>query len=224
MNHWESYWSSTKYSPLVINPDPSLYGGTCIEPLASIGMSCFLDAIKDKFKENFSVLDYGCGAGILANFISERLENFTYYGLEPNTDHGISRLELGRKFFNNSNVNFGIIENDLLEICKKQIDSVILISVFTHMEFSDVESALDRISTVFNNNPECAIVFSCFIEDAPRLVNHLPNIWERFYGESYITVQQLESYCKRNNLKLEKHMDFIAMNNYNHQIYKVTKL
>jgi hypothetical protein len=50
MNHWTNYWHSEITYPICKNPPSILYGGTNQEPLASIGMSCFLDAVKTKFK------------------------------------------------------------------------------------------------------------------------------------------------------------------------------
>ena len=85
MEIWDSFWSIKKFDPIFKNPPSISYGGTNIEPLASIGMSCFLDASKNKFKDGFSILDYGCGAGILSNFISERLSNFDQIQLNWNT-------------------------------------------------------------------------------------------------------------------------------------------
>jgi hypothetical protein len=79
---------------------------------------------------------------------------------------------------------------------------------------------IDKLTKFFESNPNSTIVFSCFISDERKLINHFPHIWERFYGESYITLNDLETYCNKNNLKLIKHMDFIAMGGYNHQIFK----
>ena len=76
MEIWDTYWSHKKYEPILLNPPNILYGGTNTEPLASIGMSCFIDPIKEKFLNGFTILDYGCGTGILANFISERIFDF----------------------------------------------------------------------------------------------------------------------------------------------------
>jgi hypothetical protein len=56
--HWNEYWVNTKNSPIYQNPPAEAYGGTNYEPLASIGMSCFTDAVRDNFKENFSIIDY----------------------------------------------------------------------------------------------------------------------------------------------------------------------
>lgn len=222
MEHWTSYWQQEKYTPIISQPPAILYGGTHHEPLASIGMSCFLDAVKPTFKEKFSVIDYGCGAGILSNFISSRLQNFSYIGLEPNSQHGQERIALGREYFNDPRIKFGFTDN-FLNIKDNKVDAIILISVFTHMIFDDIKLILDTLLQIFDSNPKCSIVFSCFIDDTPKTLHHQPHIWERFYGESYITLNQLETYCYENNVILEKHMDFIAQGGYNHQIFKIKK-
>lgn len=223
MKHWDEYWIKTKNSPLLKNPPIAAYGGTNYEPLATIGMTAFLDAVRDKFIENFSVIDYGCGAGILVNPISERLDNFTYYGLEPINGDGPARLSLGKKLFVDPRINFGFIESDFETIINNKIDTIILISIFTHLTIDDIIITLDKLIKIFDTNPDSSIVFSCFIEKNRRLVGHSPYIWERFYGESYITLKDLEIYCDNHNLKLTKHMDFIAMGGHNHQIFKIEK-
>ncbi len=224
MEIWELYWSNKKFNPIAIDPPKILYGGSNIEPLASIGMCCFLDASKSKFKEGFTILDYGCGAGILSNFISERLTDFTYYGLEPNSQHGFDRIDLGKRYFNDERVFFGFIDDDLDTCLNKKIDSVILISIFTHLLIDDIIIILDKIIKVFDKNPNCDIIFSCFIADAPKVENHQPNIWEKFYGVSYIKESDILEYCNKNNLNLNKHMSFIAQGGYIHEIYKINKV
>jgi 2-polyprenyl-3-methyl-5-hydroxy-6-metoxy-1,4-benzoquinol methylase len=223
MNHWTNYWHSEITYPICKNPPSILYGGTNQEPLASIGMSCFLDAVKTKFKENFSVIDYGCGAGILSNFISSRLHNFTYLGLEPRGEHGIERINLGKTHLNDSRVKFGFTD-EFSNINKNKVDAIILISVFTHLIFDDIKNILNDLLTVYEKNPNCTIVFSCFIDDESHVKNHQPNIWERFYGESHITLVDLQTYCNEHGVNLEKHMEFIAQGGYIHQIFKITKI
>ncbi len=224
MEIWDSFWSIKKFKPILINPPSISYGGTNIEPLASIGMSCFLDACKDKFIEEFSVLDYGCGAGILSNFISERLDNFTYYGLEPNSTHGLERINLGNSLFKDERVFLGFIDEDLDSLLSKKLDSIILISIFTHLMIDDIIGILDKITKVYDTNPNCDIIFSCFISEIEKVENLEPNIWERFYGESYIKEVDLEKYCEKNNLKLNKHMSFTAQGGHIHDIFKINKL
>jgi predicted RNA methylase len=225
MKHWEDYWVSTKNKPLCEKPSTNVYGGTNYEPLASIGMSCFTDAIKDKFKEGFTIVDYGCGAGILSNFISERLSDFTYYGLEPSTGWGPDRISLGRETFNDPRVNFGLIENDYDNIIKNnKIDAVILISVFTHLTIEDTYKVLDSLLNLFTYNQNASIVFSCFTENSPKLGGLQTNINSNYYSESYIKLEDLQSYCDNKKLNLRKHMDFIAMGGYKHEIFEITKL
>jgi len=222
--HWETFWHQVKNQPLLKNPPKYVYGGTNVEPLATIGMTAFLDAVKNKFNEGFSILDYGCGAGILINSISERLDNYTYYGLEPNEGDGLNRIALGKSLFNHDNVHFGFIETELEIILKKKLNCIVLISIFTHLSIDDVISVLDNLKMTFDYNKNCSIVFSCFTAENEKLVGHLPNIWKRFYGESYINIDKIKKYCDDNYLNLIKHMDFTAMNNFVHEIYKIEKI
>jgi SAM-dependent methyltransferase len=224
MEIWDSFWSIKKFNPILKNPPLISYGGTNIEPLASMGMCCFLDPSKDKFKDGFSILDYGCGAGILSNFISERLSDFEYYGLEPNSVHGTERINLGKKLFKDNRVFLGLIDNNLDFCLSKKIDSIILISVFTHLIIDDVTIILDNLIRVFKKNPNCDIVFSCFTSEISMVKDHQPHIWERFYGVSYLQESELVSYCKKNNLTLSKHTSFTAQGGYVHEIFKINKL
>lgn len=221
--HWNEYWVNTKNPPIYKNPPVEAYGGTNYEPLASIGMSCFTDAVRDDFKENFSVIDYGCGAGILSNFISERLDNFKYFGLEPSTGWGPHRIEAGRRYFNDDRVQFGFVE-DYNEIIKNhKIDTVILISVFTHLVIEDCLPILDNLKNIFDYNKDASIVFSCFSSDTPRVSGLQPNINSNYYGDSHIRISDIQKYIDDNNLTLTKHMDFIAMGGWKHEIFKITK-
>ena len=224
MEHWESFWKNEKFKPIVLGPPPAiLYGGTNQEPLASIGMSCFLDAVREDFKPGFSVIDYGCGAGILSNFISARLQDFKYVGLEPDSQHGWGRIALGERYFKDPRVSFGTIEEDFNEKIKNKVDAVVLISVFTHLALMDVYTILDGLIEVFERNPKCSIVFSCFIAEKSEALNHQPHIWERFYGEAYLSLADLRAYTDACGLKLEKHMDFTAMGGFVHSIFKISR-
>jgi SAM-dependent methyltransferase len=222
--HWFEYWVTTKNLPIFQSPPAEAYGGSNIEPLASIGMSCFTDAIKNDFKENLSIIDYGCGAGILSNFISERLDKFTYFGLEPSTGWGPQRIETGRKYFNDPRVNFGFTEDYKTIIQNNKIDAVILISVFTHLHIEDSFSILDELKTIFDYNKNASIVFSCFTSDSPRIGVLENYINSNYYSDSFIELKELKDYCKNNNLNLTKWMDFVAQSGHTHEIFKITKL
>lgn len=220
--HWNEYWSSTKNTPIYKNPPAEVYGGTNYEPLASIGMSCFVDAIKEDFVEGFKIIDYGCGAGILANFISERLTDFTYFGLEPSTGWGPSRLETGRNYLNDPRVSFDFVDNYEKIIQNTSIDSVVLISVFTHLTIQDTLEILENLIQIFKYNKKASIVFSCFTSEEDRVSELQANINSNYYRDSYIRLKDLQQFCDTNRLKLTKHMDFLAMGGWNHEIFKIT--
>ena len=224
MEHWNTYWNETHHAPVITTPLSAMYGGTNTEPLASIGMSCFLDAVREDFKEGYKVLDYGCGAGILGNFISARLQNFTYYGLEPDTQHGHERIGLAKQYLTDKRFTFGYIETDFSVVSKQKLDSVILISIFTHMIEDDIRIALDLLQNIFISNPKASIVFSCFLDQESRVESLQSHIWDRFYGISFITKDFLTQYCSENNLNLVQHMEFVAQGGHVHSIIKLNKI
>ncbi len=220
---WESFWKEEKYPPIVEFPPPELYGGTNTEPEASIGMSKFLDPNRNAFTEGFGIVDYGCGAGILANFISARLNDFYYLGLEPDTKHGRERIEIAKSYFNDPRTNFGIIKTGGLKSTSIRIDLIVVISVFTHLQFGDIRSILDELIIIFDYNPEAKIVFSCFTDHDVRVENPEPHIAPNFYGKSYIYKPSLEMYCSNKQVNLVKEQDFVAAGGHVHEIFSISK-
>ncbi len=221
LKYWEDFWEKVAFLPLIKHPHPDMYGGTSSEPLASMGMAAFLDADRERFIEGYSVLDYGCGAGILANFLSERLEDFSYYGLEPRQCR--NRIEYGKsQLGNDPRIFMGIIEEDFKTIITKELNSIILISIFTHLELPDIYNILDNLQEGFKNNADLKIIFSCFINDSLFLDRSQPHIWERYWHNSWIRESDLVYYCNINNLKLRKHIEFIAGGGYVHHIYEIS--
>lgn len=219
---WQEFWKVENKKPIIEKTHAqylSLYGGTNYEPDASIGMSCFLEPCKNQFKNEFKILDYGCGAGILSNFISLRLDNFNYVGLEPNSTHGIERIDIAKTLLQDSRVKFGFIEQqNLEELYQTYFDCITLISVFTHLTIEDIYLTLDKLLP-FLQNKKTKIVFSCFISNSYQLIHPENNINKNFYGIVKITEQQLIEYCNKNNVILTKVCDFLAAGNHCHNIY-----
>lgn len=220
---WKEFWEEGKCSPIYTVPPKEAYGGTNIEPLASMGMAHFLDPLRDDFKENIKILDYGGGAGILGNFISERLQKFEYFCLEPKGEHGESRIKLGKNLFKDPRVFFGFIEEDLDYCFSKNIDAIILISIFTHLEKQDIEESLDRLHKVFDFNPDCQIIFSCFLGNEYVLDLPEPHIWKRFYRKVTLEEKYIENICKEKGFNIQKCNPFVAMYGHRHEIFKLTK-
>jgi 2-polyprenyl-3-methyl-5-hydroxy-6-metoxy-1,4-benzoquinol methylase len=218
---WNDFWKYESCEPIFSKEREEykiLYGGTNYEPDASIGMSCFLEPVRENFKEGFRILDYGCGAGILANFISLRLKNFSYVGLEPSSQHGLERINLAKHFLNDSRVHFSFIEKEKLnDLYKENFDCIILISVFTHLTIEETYKTLDLLLPFIKNKTK--IIFSCFISNSYELIGRQENININFFNIVKITEQQILEYVKNNNLKLTKVCDFIAAGNHCHNIY-----
>ena len=220
---WKELWEKGKYKPICAFPPKESYGGTNIEPLASIGMAHFLDPLRTKFKEGIKILDYGGGAGILGNFISERLQKFEHYCLEPRGEHGESRIQVGKKIFKDERVFFGFIEDDLEFCFSKCIDAIVLISVFTHLEKQDIEESLDKLKGAFEYNPDCQIIFSCFLGSEYILQFPEPHVWKRFYGKVILEEGYIENICKEKGFNIQKCNPFVAMGGHHHEIFKLTK-
>lgn len=217
---WDQFWSKEKYAPLVSYEKASrsrMYGGTNIEPLASIGMSYFLSPVEDLFNDGFSIIDYGCGAGILSNFISSRLKYFNYVGLEPNNQHGNERLSIAKRLINDNRVRFGYVDD--ISDYEENFDCIIMISVFTHLTIEKIYSILDDLKPKIKNGSK--LIFSCFISDRYELLIPQPSIAKNFYGVSKITIDQLNKYVDDNELKIEKCDDFVAQGGYVHNIFKI---
>jgi 2-polyprenyl-3-methyl-5-hydroxy-6-metoxy-1,4-benzoquinol methylase len=221
---WTRFWHKESCLPILDKNHPGynlLYGGTNIEPLASMGMSCFLEPCIDSFSEGFSILDYGCGAGILSNFLSMRLEKFRYVGLEPKTKHGVERIGIAKRMLNDERVEFDFISNQKIETLRKQhFDCIVLISVFTHLTIEEIYLILDNLKDFLNSGAK--IVFSCFIRDEYKLVKPQHNINNNFYNFSFLTENQLLSYANANNLFLKKECDFLALGSNLHNIYSLS--
>lgn len=218
---WNEFWNLENKTPIITknhNSYSKLYGGTNYEPDASIGISCFLEPSREEFKDGFTILDYGCGAGIVSNFISLRLNDFNYIGLEPKNEHGAERIDIAKNLLNDNRVKFGFIEDDLVKLYNINFHSIILISIFTHLTIEDTYSTLDKLLP-FMKNSKTKIIFSCFISDTYQLLIPQFDINKNFYGVVKITEKQLLDYSIKNKLKLTKVCDFIAAGNHCHNIY-----
>ena len=78
---WTDKWSIIKYKPIFSNY--YVHGfGSADEPDSSLWMSSLSEAMGEYFKEQMIVLDYGCGSARYGNFLSYRVKDFEYYGID----------------------------------------------------------------------------------------------------------------------------------------------
>lgn len=163
---WKEKWSVTKYNPIVGGQIGGWWGDDQ-EPNSSRWMASLSEAMGDGFKEGVCVLDYGCGCARYANFLSERLEDFTYYGLEMNVDNGkescgVNAIKLAQSYFGkDKRIHLGFIEDEIEKEAFEKCDIILLGSVFTHIPIEEIEKINKKCMGTIDRGG--IVVFSIFL-------------------------------------------------------------
>jgi len=79
-----------------------------------------------KFKKNYNILEYGCGAGVLLNFFNNKRYNL--YGI----DYSKNLIKTGKKIFPDIRFKHGDISS--IYLSKKKFDLIISHSVFHYFD------------------------------------------------------------------------------------------
>jgi len=219
---WINKWSKEKYKPISETYNCSKYG-TDGEPGASICMSSFARTMGKNFKEEIKLLDYGCGAARFCNFMSRRLKDFTYYGLEPNSEFGRDSIETAKKFFgHDSRINLGFIGSELEQEAIEKVDTVLLLSIFTHTTIEETNEILTKLLPIIQRGDK--IVFSVLIAEKYDLFQGKAYTMENSYMTVRNTIQQIKEIQQKFNCKLKVKDTFSAQGGINvHQIYEMVK-
>ena len=76
-----------------------------------------MEDMKGAFGDGMKIIDYGCGIGLYANFINDRISKFLYIGLEKKGGknlHGESSMAIAKKIVRfRRNIKFGFIDSNL---------------------------------------------------------------------------------------------------------------
>lgn len=187
---------------------------------ANVWMSTLIEPLEDKFCEGMKILDYGCGNGRISNFLSGRLRNYTYYGVEPQGQPGI---DVAKQKFSDPRHYFGYIDSDLEKKALAEINCIILGSIFTHLRFDDFEKIMDKFKESIKRG--AVVSFSVFIDDkyfeeGGGGAYGIPNC----YGRVYYTEKQLINWCEKNNYKLKEYPSYLAQGENLHRIFKICYL
>ena len=204
---WKEKWSENKYPP----SNPSYFCtkeyGTDFEPDSSIWCASLLEPVIEQLQEPFSVLDYGCGNGRLFNFLSRHFKNFTYYGLDTKTNHGIESIKKAKDFFQHDNrACFGheIVPCDLN----------VFGSVATHISIELFESILKNLTSSRIGTVASFLISDKYYFDHSGLYED-PNC----YGHIYYTKEMIESLAFKLNLQFNLKELFVTKYNDFHYIY-----
>jgi SAM-dependent methyltransferase len=183
-------------------------------------------AMEHRFKEGLTVLDYGCGIGRYADFLNKKMKKFKYFGLEKSNSknaHGEKCIKIANKIFRYSRkIHFGLIDSDLEKKAIKNSDVCVLGSVFTHVDYAEVQNILTKLMPIVKNN-DGIIIFSAFISDSCRYEG--PGIYgfENAYFRSYFTLDQIKNLEAKFQIKITEKGSFLAQGENLHRIYSVEK-
>lgn len=119
------------------------------------------DAMGDSFREGVRILDWGCGAGRLANWISKEVQDFEYLGIDIRTPFGEQSIEAARSWLGRDpRVEFSYVDEFDFDN-GIEWDVVVLASVLTHIEPAQGLTLLGDLITIAPK-----IVFTCFGPDS----------------------------------------------------------
>ena len=171
---WLANWSAEKYQPISKNWF-SVGHGTDEEPAQSLLLSAFSSAMKEKYGEGMKILDYGCGSGRYANFLSKRIENFQYIGLEKQgSEHFWGEASIRDGLINaghDERVRLGFTESLLEKRAIEESNVVLLLSIFTHTTIEETHRIISKLLPIVDRGGK--IIFSIIIGDSYQLQGNL---------------------------------------------------
>jgi 2-polyprenyl-3-methyl-5-hydroxy-6-metoxy-1,4-benzoquinol methylase len=217
---WIENWSVEKFEPIVKNYQ-GIIVGTDNEPDASICLSSFAKAMGPNWKEGMKILDYGCGSARFSNFMSKRLENFEYWGIEKyisdyTKDCIVKATEL---FAHDSRVRLGFTQTPFHEKAINSADTVILLSVFTHTSIEETHRIIKSLIPIVERGGR--IVFSMIHGDQYTLSSGGIYGFDDNWFVTHNTREQVEDISNIFNVKIQLEDTFDA--GFIHSIYSIMK-
>jgi hypothetical protein len=193
--------------------------GVTEEPRTTRYFETYFDALGPVFKEGIGILDYGCGCGRLANYVSAKLDEFSYWGVEQDNDFGRWSIEYGARLFEHDpRVWLGAAGSWLEDEAIQHADAAVLSSVFTHLPFgAGFEPIMLKLRPIWERG---AVVFSCFLADRPQLHQH-GLFGEGTFGAAFYTVGQLDWFATRYGVRLTECARVFV--DFDHVIYRAER-
>jgi hypothetical protein len=232
---WTDKWSPVKFVPRLrdfyqaVSKEAEAKKfqlfGTDAEPGSSIWLASLSEAMGDSFREGMNVLDYGSGAGRYAQFLRQRLKKFRYYGLEKpgsNVQHGEKSMKAGRKLFRwDRRIRFNLIGSQLEATALARASVVLLGSIFTHVDFSEMQDILKKFKPLVARGGK--VVFSIFLADTYEIENIGIYSLKNCYNRVWFTMEQLKGLSDEHGWALAEKESFLAQDVNLHRIFALTQ-
>jgi len=211
---WIDIWSKEKYKSI---------GEVSTKEDMPVCFASFAHAMGVYFKENMKILDYGCGPARFCNFMSQRLENVEYYGVEPNSTYGNSVMEDAKAFYGqDKRVQLGFIGEDIERKAMGKVDVVLLISIFTHLTIEQTRDIIRKLYSVVERGG--AIVFSVILKDKYELCGQRAYSLADAYKVVFNASEQIEDLAREFNCSIRLQDEWLHVNEWMHSIYKITNV
>lgn len=198
--------------------------GSDEEPASSLWMASLCDAMGDSFRSGMTILDYGCGAGRLAQFTRERLRRFSYYGVEkPGSkyQHGEKSIAAARALFRwDCRIGFGLIGGRFEHRAVARANVAVLGSIFTHTSYDEMRAVLEKLAPIPGRGGK--IVFSIFIGDSYRLENPGAYGMGDAYARTWFTPEQIDALRRVQRWSVDERGSFLAQGANMHRIFTLT--
>jgi len=182
--------------------------------------TCYIEPLT--ISKSMTFLDYGCGDGRLANFLSAHIKKFKYYGIE-HPESTLVDLSKSSPFFNDSRCHFGLMGTDYETEALEKSKYVALCSVFTHLKIEDFYIIMEKFENIIKHkNGE--VVFSAFIEGEYRY-EPISGCYDvaNCHSRVFYTKKQLKDFAEKKGYILTEHESYLAQGENLHRIFKISK-
>ena len=131
---------------------------------------------------NESILDIGCGCGLMALYLRDYLDtNGTYTGVDI---HGPS-IRWCTNHITAPNFRFAQISDGQLPFEAQSFDVILLKSVFTHLRPAELENYLSEITRLLKPNGRCLASFFLLNDEQRALAAQRKNTLQFNYGNDH---------------------------------------
>lgn len=150
--------------------------------------------LKNNPQSNLSVIDYGCGTGLLIDLLGkQKIKKYHGFDVSDATLIVARKKYSKEKYFNFSKILKGQVPNFGT---KNTVDIIVLIGVLQYMSKDEVRQLFAQAKRVLKNDGQ--IILSCAVD---HRVYKLMNLYQFFIPHSYVNRNELQRVAAQNGFK-----------------------